>query len=243
MAFRLAGEAWDGQKFRVVNSLSRLLQEITAKYDDRQETIDGTVASRGHDAVSPTSDHTPKPADADPGLVRAGDVTASTVIGMHLTEFLRQLQDPRIKYVIHDRRMFSSYSNSRRDAWEWGEYTGSSPHTGHVHISVLESNQDDGSEWGLSDAAGVVDMAAMQIEDIQQALVDADQRDADGNVLVVDGDYGAKSAYALGNGLRDGLATPTPAPDLSGYAKTGHTHPEYADKDHPHKVITTQIVR
>lgn len=202
MGFRRTGTAWDGQRFEVVPSLWQLLLEVEARILNRPTASDGTVASRRHDEVSPNSDHTPKPKDAPKGWVRAGDITVTQEQGDMLTEFLRQSRDPRIKYVIWDRQMFSSYSNSRRNAWEWGAYGGSNGHTTHVHISVNADNQNDDSPWGLGDIEGGADMAAMQVEDIQQALNDAGRTDHENKPLAVDGEYGPRTHSALVKGFQ-----------------------------------------
>jgi hypothetical protein len=72
--------------------------------------------------------------------VRAVDITndpASGLAAEALAESLRVSRDPRIKNVIWNRRMLSSYSNATRSAWQWGTFAGSNPHTHHVHISIM----------------------------------------------------------------------------------------------------------
>src|SRR5690606_8889683 len=112
-------------------------------------SLDGTVASKGHDAANPSSDHRPHPL-IGPGVVRAVDCwVASPTDGVTITEALRASRDPRIRYVIHARRIFASYDRPHRKPWEWGPYDGASPHTNHIHISVQDDNNT--KPWNLFD--------------------------------------------------------------------------------------------
>jgi hypothetical protein len=63
-------------------------------------------------------------------------------------EMLRRQRDPRIKYVISNRRIFSSEVTP----WEWRRYNGTNPHDHHVHISVLsdKAHYDDVRPWDIS---------------------------------------------------------------------------------------------
>ena len=65
-----------------------------------------------------------------------------------LAEILLQNQDPRIKYVISNHRIFS---NAVPPLWTWRAYTGSNPHDHHVHISVQadEADYDSTQPWNI----------------------------------------------------------------------------------------------
>jgi len=68
------------------------------------------------------------------------------------------------------------------------------------------SNKDQ-MHWQVNVAPGDIeenDVAAMQVEDLQEALNAAGQKDQNGDALVVDGIYGSKTKYALTNGLKTG---------------------------------------
>ena len=71
-----------------------------------------------------------------------------------VTDQLRLSQDSRIKYVIYDHRIFSSYPWNGIEPWTWRPYSGSNPHTKHAHISVIgdPAKYDDQSEWVLDSA-------------------------------------------------------------------------------------------
>lgn len=72
---------------------------------------------------------------------------------MHLlAEQLRKGRDPRVKYVIWNARMFSSYPKDPWDRWEWRPYSGPNMHRGHIHVSVVaDSRADDRSEWTIGE--------------------------------------------------------------------------------------------
>jgi hypothetical protein len=119
---------------------------------------DGTVAGQGHYLNSPKSDHTPDKV----GDVRAGDI--GEVVeddAFVVAEAIRLSKDPRLKYVIHERRMYSSYNHPNGPPYEWRSYSGSNPHSSHVHVSVYRINQTDNSTWdiGTQTPVGDDDMA------------------------------------------------------------------------------------
>lgn len=109
----------------------------------------GTVADAAHTS---TSDHAPKDF---PGwgqdIVTAGDAPHRPELGLDMatvTEAMRKARDVRVKYVIFNRRIFSSYSTPARSAWTWGPYSNAStdPHTDHAHLSVVGDPRADGTQ-------------------------------------------------------------------------------------------------
>lgn len=147
MRFVRGGINWEGRKWSLHPAVSSLCDLIETEWPE-PHGADGTVASKPHDEVNPRSDHRPWPYDST-GLVSAVDVGEVTEDdGQILAEALRTSRDPRIKYVIHEERMFSSYPTTSRAAWEWGAYSGPNPHGSHVHVSVLMAA--GGGEWNLN---------------------------------------------------------------------------------------------
>ncbi len=200
MRFRLSGSDW-----QVVPALEVLLVQVDAAWP-APHAADGTLASVKHREASPTSDHNPD----KHGDVRAADI--GEVVendGFTLAEAIRLSKDPRVKYVIHEKRMFSSYAKGTYAPFTWRPYGGDNPHLSHVHISLLKVNQDDTSSWsiGKDSVEGDDDMAALQVEELQEALNLAGLFDEDGNVLEVDGVYGAHTQAAFVQGLRNLEAT------------------------------------
>lgn len=63
---------------------------------------------------------------------------------------LRKSEDVRIKYVIFQGRMFSSYATSTHKAWKWRPYSGPNPHATHLHISVqCADSKDSKRKWDI----------------------------------------------------------------------------------------------
>ena len=145
--FRIDGVNHEGRRWYLAKGGVSLAREINVLYPKRTG-LDGTVASAGHDDRSPRSDHRPHPYDASPAVVRAIDVgEAVENDGAALFELLRQTQDPRIKYGLHEDLIFSSYARGTRDPWE--VHTQSVGHYGHVHVSLTSLADEDSSPRNL----------------------------------------------------------------------------------------------
>lgn len=190
--FRRSGLNWEGRPWRTSSGLNALMDEIEAAWPN-QGPADGTVASKRHDAVSPNSDHRPRPT-VGAGVVRAVD--AGEYVegqGEALAEALLVSRDPRIRYVIHEDRIFSSYSTSHRPSWTWGTYSGSNAHLNHVHVSLNRLGDEDGSPFQLDLEGEDVRELVMNL---QQALLDAGHEPGP-----IDGIYGPKTHAALVAGL------------------------------------------
>jgi hypothetical protein len=139
--------------WRAMASLLVLRNQVDVYAPHRSRASDGLVGDTSHQAGN--SDHNPHyVAGVGSEIVTALDLTHDPAGGFdsyRFAEVLRQHRDPRIKYVISNRRIFSSYASGGRPAWTWGTYTGSSdPHTNHVHISVLDARiSDTRTPWNL----------------------------------------------------------------------------------------------
>jgi hypothetical protein len=137
--------------WRVFNSLLVLRGQVNALAPNRAKGADGTICDTNHPT---TSDHCPHNV---PGvgseMVSALDLTHDPAGGFdsyRFAEVLRIHRDQRIKYVISDHHMFSSYATSSYAAWTWRPYSGTDPHTNHVHISVLDAAiSDTSTPWNL----------------------------------------------------------------------------------------------
>ena len=119
-----------------------LNKQIAAMHPNRQKHSDGWIGDAAH--AKRKSDHNPNSA----GVVLAEDITHDPNGGFDAAAFaekLRQEKDPRIDYVIHNKRIFS-----KARGWEWRPYEGH-PHSGHVHISFAKDPDlyDDGKAWEI----------------------------------------------------------------------------------------------
>lgn len=138
--------------WRAMASLLVLRDQVNALAPNRSRASDGLVGDEAHQGTD--SDHNPHYV---PGvgrdIVTALDLTHDPAGGFDsyaFAEVLRQHRDPRIKYVISNHRIFSSYASGSRPAWVWGSYNGVDPHTNHVHVSVLDAViSDTRTPWNL----------------------------------------------------------------------------------------------
>lgn len=116
--------------WKLAKSLHTLRDQVNNNYPKRSKKSDGTIGDSAHSKRA--SDHNPN----SRGDVTALDLTHDPAGGFDAHKFaehLRAARDPRIKYIISNRRIFSSTGNG---AWEWRKYTGSNPHSAHIHISA-----------------------------------------------------------------------------------------------------------
>lgn len=124
--------------------------QATKLWPRRSQKSDGTCASPEHTVVSPGSDHEPHVVIRGVAYATAVDLTDDKAGGCDAdawAEWLRTTRDPRVKYVICNRRMFSSYATSKCPAWTWRTYTGANPHEKHTHLSILPGAVFDTTPW------------------------------------------------------------------------------------------------
>lgn len=145
--FRRSGVNWEGRPWTLAPSLVALAGQVEGVHPEPHPT-DGTVASRNHDANNPNSDHRPHPFDG-PGVVRAIDIgeTAEND-AFEIAEAIRVSRDPRIRYVIHEARLFSSYPKDLIPPYTWRPYS-LAPHLDHVHISTWAESDDNTDPWTI----------------------------------------------------------------------------------------------
>ena len=130
--------------WRVAKSLEKFRSQVNARWPGRSKISDGTKGDDRHAASK--SDHNPNRA----GVVQAIDITndpRSGCVSQKLAEVLVASRDPRIKYVISNRRICSG--DAGPSPWKWRPYRGSNPHDKHVHLSVKDAKRfyDDAAPW------------------------------------------------------------------------------------------------
>lgn len=145
--------------WRLARSLIQLRKEVDEAFPKRSKRSDGAVGDAAH--ASRASDHNPwipDPAGVVDGVVSAIDITDDDASGADMRKLVEWLtkvsRDPRIKYVIHESRIYSSYPTSSAPAWAARPYSGPNAHEQHVHISVdsRPNRFDDASPWGAAAA-------------------------------------------------------------------------------------------
>jgi hypothetical protein len=123
--------------WRVAKSLDALLKQVNTRSPGRSKASDGSIGDAAH--ASRSSDHNPWIIEGGVGIVTARDITHDPANGCDagvLAEAIRASRDPRVKYIIWNRRIANSSSIGAQPAWEWRPYGGTNPHNHHCHISV-----------------------------------------------------------------------------------------------------------
>jgi hypothetical protein len=131
---------------RQAPSCRAVLDQATALWPNRRKDSDGICASSRHTSQNPASDHEPN-INGYASAVDLSDDKANGCDADAWAEWLRVSRDARVKYVICNERMFSSYPARGCDAWEWRHYDGANPHESHTHLSVLPDALFDTSPW------------------------------------------------------------------------------------------------
>jgi hypothetical protein len=155
--------------WRVARCLDQLLLQVNAEAPHRSKASDGSIGDAAH--ASRVSDHNPWVQLNGLGIVTARDFTHDPAGGFdayRFAEILKARKDPRIKYVISNRRIWSL----ARDREGWRPYNGENPHTHHTHVSCTYNPAlfDRTNPWDLTPPAAP---AAPEEDDMSQAQYDA----------------------------------------------------------------------
>lgn len=123
-------------------SLAQLRAEVNARWPHRSKASDGTIGDRAHSAR--TSDHNPN----SRGSVNAIDITAKGIDTRALIDAAKL--HPSVRYIIFNRQIM----NRDIGGFKPRRYSGSNPHTAHVHISIYQraSAENDRRSWGIAAA-------------------------------------------------------------------------------------------
>ncbi len=110
-----------------------VLRQATAIAPKRMKASDGLLPSAAHLKISPNSDH-------NTGL--AVDLTHDPKNGIDCAEIFEKLkEDERVSYLIFNKKIWS-----RKHAKSGNRpYSGSNPHTKHLHVSIHPHMADDTS--------------------------------------------------------------------------------------------------
>jgi hypothetical protein len=110
-----------------------VLRQATALAPKRMKASDGLLPSAAHLKISPNSDH-------NTGL--AVDLTHDPDNGIDCKVIFEKLkEDERVEYLIFNKKIWSRTNPKNR------VYTGSNPHTKHLHISIKADKAKDTSPW------------------------------------------------------------------------------------------------
>jgi hypothetical protein len=121
----------------------QLREQVDTWFPDRRTASDGWLGDSRHSTRK--SDHNP-----DGIWVRAIDIDAglepSDGLAPYLADQIRiaAKSDPRISYVIFNRRICSKILN-----WKWRKYKGINPHKRHIHISFTKLGDKDSKPFDI----------------------------------------------------------------------------------------------
>jgi lysozyme family protein len=138
------------RRWRVAKSLEHFRAQINAAFPQRSKASDGTIGDAAH--ASRSSDHNPWVIDGGVGVVTAFDVThdpAHNCDAGQIAQALRSSRDPRLKYIIWNRKIANAQPIGAAPPWAWRTYTGANPHNHHCHVSVRpeKAQYDDPRDW------------------------------------------------------------------------------------------------
>lgn len=125
--------------------LGTLRNQYNEKYPGRNKASDGWIGDAAH--ASRASDHNPN----SEGVVCAVDITHDPARGLDCNlESEKVIKDARVHYVIWARRI-------RYQGGAWQPYSGSNPHTLHMHVSTYQepAKYNDGRTWNLNTQGGL----------------------------------------------------------------------------------------
>ena len=112
-----------------------VLRQATAIAPKRKKLSDGLLPSAAHLKQSPDSDH---------NTGYAVDLTHDPDKGIDCAIIFQELKkDSRVKYLIFNKKIWSKARAKEGDR----KYTGSNPHTKHLHISINDGCGDDVRPW------------------------------------------------------------------------------------------------
>ena len=158
--------------WRVAEALLHLRTQVNAKWPNRSKNSDGTIGDANH--ASRSSDHNPWVKDGKEGVVTAMDLTHDPAGGFDSYAFADMLlknRDPRIKYVISNRRIGAGTDGPQ--PWQWRPYNGANPHDHHVHISVKsdKAHYDDVADWKIDTIMAVTPAPQGTVFDVMPRTV------------------------------------------------------------------------
>jgi hypothetical protein len=127
-------------------ALKQLFDDVNRFAPRRGKASDGSIGDSAHSAR--TSDHNPD----GRGIVHAIDITHDPSKGFDsykFAEFQRTHPDPRVKYIISCRKIWTAGSS------QWRRYTGSNDHCHHVHVSLKSGSSVENNKgaWRMYDGS------------------------------------------------------------------------------------------
>lgn len=157
--------------WRVAGGLITLFDQLNKQFPDRSRISDGSIGDPSHS--SRESDHNPDGS----GVVRAIDITHDPQGGVDCNDLARALvasRDPRIKYIIWNRRIISSETSP----WTWRPYAGVNPHDHHLHLSaVADARADSLHPWDIGSKDWFDSVSVIKLKELVRGEIREGTRD------------------------------------------------------------------
>lgn len=116
-------------------SLRNLFNELDVRWPQRDRRTDGWIGDAAHQARQ--SDHNPD----SRGIVHAIDIDKDG-LDPNIVISAAARDDRPTSYVIYNRWIYRRSSN-----WDPRPYTGTNPHTDHLHVSIQYGTNWEGANW------------------------------------------------------------------------------------------------
>lgn len=130
---------------RMAPCLKNLFDELDVVWPNRDRRTDGWIGDAAHQATQ--SDHNPD----SRGIVHAIDIDKDGIDTNEVVEACISENRPT-NYVVWDRQIWS-----RSRDFKPRPYTGSNPHTDHIHVSILYGDAWESADWHW----GLVNLGAL----------------------------------------------------------------------------------
>lgn len=134
--------------WRLARALETLRAQVNEKWPNRSKESDGSIGNAEHSARE--SDHNPDSS----GVVHAIDITHDPKSGFDsyaFADLILKKQDPRLRYVISNRRIGSGPAGSAPGIWRpYRVPPNKNPHDHHCHVSCMyDAGADDNRPWDI----------------------------------------------------------------------------------------------
>ena len=141
-----------------------VLRQATALKPKRKKASDGLLPSAAHVKQSPNSDH-------NTGL--AVDLTHDPKNGIDCNVIFEKLKkDERVAYLIFNKQIWSRQRRKEGNR----KYSGSNPHTKHLHVSINPAHANDTKPWfPWLDAPKVINQVKAKLKPVPKKKYNADK--------------------------------------------------------------------
>lgn len=141
--------------WRVAASENVLLEQIDHLWPNRSKRSDGSIGDTAHQVEQCSSQHNSCCIRLNGvWIIRARDFTHDPASGADMRKIWLAIiasRDDRVRYMIFNRQIVYPTPRNGYGAWVPQPYHGDDPHTGHLHLSVLDdpAKFDNTRAWAV----------------------------------------------------------------------------------------------